>query len=194
MSYLSPQFPHALQRSDNPVFYMATGTLQTGVEEGPGGEQRGSTLTSRFCGYLPFFWGNLPSDLHVKPETSNLCNDYFLLSQGPEWGQPSRGRPEDLGQRVLVFTCKVKEIPGAPTRFREKAPGVKYITAGCQRSPSPGVTVGRKMFFLLWYSSWSFVSNLVGWVAVWPVGWKAEPASGSAGDCSGSCRQIIFPF
>ena len=102
-----------------------------------------STLTSCFCA-SPVLW-ILANRTPCKPETGNLCNDCFLLSQGPEWGQPSCGRPEDLRKRVLVITCEVKEIPGAPIQFREKVPGVKYIATGYQRSPSPGVTVGRKM-------------------------------------------------
>lgn len=86
-----------------------------------------------------------------KPGPGNLCNDCFLLSQGPEWGQPSCGRPEDLRKRVLVIACEVKEIPGAPLQLRGEAPGVKYITTGCQRSPSPGLSVGRKMMLFLQY-------------------------------------------
>lgn len=104
-----------------------------------------SALTSSFClSPVLRLLGNRSPRI---PETGNLCNDCFLLSQGPKWGQPSRGRPEDLWKRVLVITCKVEEIPGAPIQFRKKVPGVKYIAAGYQRSPSPGVTVGRKMFF-----------------------------------------------
>jgi len=63
-------------------------------------------------------------------ETSHLYNAYFLLSQGPEWGQPPRGRPEDLGKRVLVFTCEVEEIQGAPPGFGEEAPWAVRIAPG----------------------------------------------------------------
>lgn len=89
-----------------------------------------SALTSCFC-VSPVLW-ILANRSPNKPEASNLCNDYFLFSQGPEWGQPSHGRPEDLWKRVLVITCKVKEIPGTPIQFREKVPGVKYIATGYQ--------------------------------------------------------------
>lgn len=71
-----------------------------------------------------------------------------MLSQGPEWGQPPRGRAEDLREGVLVITWENQEAPGAPVQLGEEAPGTRCIPSGGWAGASPGATVGRKMVLI----------------------------------------------
>lgn len=83
-----------------------------------------------------------------KPEPGNCCSDCFLLSQGAEWGQPPRGRAEDLREGVLVLTCEKQETPGAPAQLGEEPPGIECLPSGRWGGPSAGATVGRKMILI----------------------------------------------
>lgn len=64
---------------------------------------------------------------------------------------------------------------------------VSQSVGRCFFSSSTDLGVSYSIFiltsFLTWYGG-----------AVWPIGWKTEPAYSSVVDCMGNCRQIILAF